>query len=95
MIFFLVSLYAPLLDSTHHLINRDALEKMKPNALLVNTSRGGLVDTKALVDALKAGKIRGAALDVYENEKEFFFNDYSQQVNIHFLFSIFNQIVHR
>ena len=59
---------------------------MKPTALLVNTSRGGLVDTKALVDALKTGKIRGAALDVYENEKEFFFNDYSQQVNILFLF---------
>jgi D-lactate dehydrogenase len=76
----IVSLYAPLLDSTYHLINKDSLEKMKPTALLVNTSRGGLVDTKALVDCLKAGKIRGAALDVYENEKEFFFNDFSQQV---------------
>jgi D-lactate dehydrogenase len=87
MILILVSLYAPLLDSTYHLINKDSLEKMKPTALLVNTSRGGLVDTKALVDCLKAGKIRGAALDVYENEKEFFFNDFSQQVNI-LLFSI-------
>jgi lactate dehydrogenase-like 2-hydroxyacid dehydrogenase len=53
---------------------------MKPSALLINTSRGGLVDTKALVDSLKAGKLRGAALDVYENEKKYFFNDYSQQV---------------
>jgi len=53
---------------------------MKPSALLINTSRGGLVDTKALVDCLKAGKLRGAALDVYENEKKYFFNDYSQQV---------------
>ncbi len=87
MILILVSLYAPLLDSTYHLINKEALEKMKPSALLVNTSRGGLVDAKALVDCLKAGKIRGAALDVYENEKEFFFNDFSQQVNI-LLFSI-------
>ena len=78
---FLVSLYAPLLDSTYHMINKEALEKMKPTALLVNTSRGGLVDTQALVESLKTGKIRGAALDVYENEKEFFFNDFSQQVN--------------
>lgn len=62
------------------MINKEALEKMKPTALLVNTSRGGLVDTQALVDSLKTGQIRGAALDVYENEKEFFFNDFSQQV---------------
>lgn len=68
------------MDSTYHLINRENLEKMKPTALLVNTSRGGLVDAAALVDCLKAGKIRGAALDVYENEKKYFFNDFSQQV---------------
>lgn len=65
---------------------------MKPNALLVNTSRGGLVDTQALVDSLKAGKIRGAALDVYENEKEYFFNDFSQQVNEKILF-LFIEII--
>ncbi len=53
---------------------------MKSSALLINTSRGGLVDTKALVDCLKAGKLRGAALDVYEHEKKYFFNDFSQQV---------------
>ncbi len=55
---------------------------MKHNAMLINTSRGGLVDTKALVDCLKSGKLRGAALDVYENEKQYFFNDYSQQVKL-------------
>ncbi|CAF3076928.1 unnamed protein product [Rotaria sp. Silwood2] len=76
----IVSLYAPLLDSTYHLINREALEKMKQGALLINTSRGGLVDTKALVDGLKSGKLRGAAIDVYENEKDYFFNDFSQEV---------------
>lgn len=62
------------------MINREALEKMKPGAMLINTSRGALVDTKALVDCLKSGKLRGVALDVYENEKEYFFNDCSQQV---------------
>ncbi len=75
-----MSLYAPLLESTYHLINKEALEKMKPTALLINTSRGGLVDAKALVDALKSGKLRGVALDVYEHEKKYFFNDFSQQV---------------
>ncbi|CAF3154910.1 unnamed protein product [Rotaria socialis] len=75
-----VSLYAPLLDSTYHLINREALEKMKRGAILINTSRGGLIDTNALVDCLKSGKLRGAAIDVYENEKDYFFNDCSQQV---------------
>jgi D-lactate dehydrogenase len=53
---------------------------MKHGAMLINTSRGGLVDAKALVDCLKSGKLRGAALDVYEFEKEYFFNDFSQQV---------------
>jgi D-lactate dehydrogenase len=88
----LVSIHAPLNDSTYHMINKEALEKMKQGAMLINTSRGGLVDTKALVDCLKSGKLRGAALDVYENEKQYFFNDYSQQVeftqnNLYILFS--------
>ena len=67
------------------MINKESLEKMKPTALLVNTSRGGLVDTQALVDCLKAGKLRGAALDVYEHEKKYFFNDFSQQVTANIL----------
>jgi D-lactate dehydrogenase len=76
----LVSIYAPLLDSTYHIINKEALNKMKNTAMLINTSRGGLVDTVALVECLKAGKLRGVALDVYEHEKQYFFNDYSQTV---------------
>lgn len=65
-----VSIHVPLLESTRHLINSERLSKMKTTAYLINTSRGSIVDEKALVDALKKGVIRGAALDVYENEPE-------------------------
>lgn len=64
----IVSLHVPLTKETRHLINKERLEKMKPNAYLINTSRGPVVDEKALVDALKKNKIRGAGLDVYEFE---------------------------
>ena len=64
----IVSLHAPLTRETHHLIDRAALAKMKRGAYLVNTSRGPLVDEDALCDALDAGHLRGAALDVYEHE---------------------------
>lgn len=63
-----VSLHVPLLDSTRHLINAERLKIMKPTAYLINTSRGPVIDEAALVEALKNGIIRGAALDVYENE---------------------------
>lgn len=63
-----VSLHAPLLPSTQHLINAETLASFKPSAYLVNTARGGLVDELALADALKQGKLAGAALDVRENE---------------------------
>jgi lactate dehydrogenase-like 2-hydroxyacid dehydrogenase len=64
-----ITIHAPLLDSTHHLINADALARMKPGAILVNTSRGPLVDTAALKEALATGKLRGAGLDVLEDER--------------------------
>jgi len=64
----IVSIHAPLSRETHHLINANALAKMKRGAYLVNTSRGPLVDEAALCDALESGHLRGAALDVYERE---------------------------
>ncbi len=63
-----VSLHVPLMPETKHLINADKLKIMKKTAYLINTSRGPIVDEKALVEALKAGEIKGAALDVYEEE---------------------------
>jgi len=64
----IVSVHVPLMASTRHLINAAALSKMKPEAVLVNTARGGVVDTEALIAALKNKTIRAAGLDVYETE---------------------------
>jgi (S)-sulfolactate dehydrogenase len=63
-----VSLHVPLTDGTRHLINAAKLSQMKPTAVLINTARGGVVDESALLDALRAGTIRGAALDVFAKE---------------------------
>jgi len=63
-----VSVHVPLLDSTRHLVNAERLAMMKKDSYLINTSRGAVVDEQALVEALKKGLIRGAALDVFENE---------------------------
>ncbi|WP_236240959.1 2-hydroxyacid dehydrogenase [Streptomyces sp. CC228A] len=75
----LVSLHVPLLPETHHLVDADALRAMKDDALLVNSSRGGLVDTDALVAELRAGRFRGVGLDVYEAEAGLFYLDKSLQ----------------
>lgn len=66
----LISLHTPLTDETHHLINADKLSLCKPTAFIINTARGAVIDEKALVSALKSGKIKGAALDVYEFEPQ-------------------------
>ena len=63
-----VSIHVPLLDSTYHMINEEKLSLMKNNAKIINTSRGGVIDEDALYNALKNGKLGGAALDVFENE---------------------------
>ena len=63
-----ISLHIPHIPATHHIVNEEMIGKMKPSAYLINCARGGTVDEKALYDALKNGKIAGAALDVYEKE---------------------------
>ena len=75
-----VSLHVPLMPSTHHLIDARAFEAMRPGAMLINTSRGALVDTPALIGALKTGRVGAAGLDVYEEEGPVFFRDLSLQV---------------
>lgn len=75
-----ISLHCPLTDETNHLINGETLSKMKPHAIIVNTSRGGLINTADLIEALKSKKIGGAGLDVYEEESEYFFEDYSSEI---------------
>jgi D-lactate dehydrogenase len=76
----IISLHCPLTPETKHIINNKNLEKMKSHAILINTSRGALVDTSALIEALKNRKIGGAGLDVYEEESEYFFEDLSDTI---------------
>lgn len=75
-----ISLHCPLTPQTNRLINSVSLEKMKPNAMLINTSRGGLIDTKAVINALKNGKLGYLGIDVYEQEADLFFNDFSESI---------------
>jgi D-lactate dehydrogenase len=75
-----ISLHAPLLPATRHLINAQTIALMKTGVMLINTSRGGLVDTQAVIDAIKNGKIGYLGLDVYEEETELFFNDRSLEI---------------
>lgn len=75
-----VSLHCPLTPDSHHLINAEALAQMKDGVMLINTSRGGLIDTKAVITALKGHKIGLLGLDVYEQEADLFFKDLSDQM---------------
>jgi len=76
----ILTLHVPLFAETHHLIDAAAIENMRPGVMLINTSRGGLIDTRALIDGLKSGKIGFAGLDVYEEEAGIFFHDMSDKV---------------
>jgi D-lactate dehydrogenase len=75
-----LSLHAPLSPDTRYMINAETIAKMKTGVMLINTSRGGLIDTCALIDGLKTGKIGSAGLDVYEEEGGYFFEDFSNSV---------------
>lgn len=73
----IISLHCPLTDENYKMINEESLDKMKEGVILINTSRGKLIDTKSLIKKLEEGKIGGLGLDVYEDEEEFFLNDMS------------------
>jgi D-lactate dehydrogenase len=75
-----ITLHCPLTPETHHLIDGPALEAMRPGAMLLNTSRGGLIDTPAVIEALKEGRLGFLGLDVYEEEGDLFFEDLSGTV---------------
>ena len=75
-----VTLHCPLMPSTYHVIDEDALGKMKRGVMLINTSRGALVDTPAVIEALKSGRLGSLAMDVYEEEADLFFEDLSNHV---------------
>ncbi len=76
----IISLHCPLTDETHHVINASALDKCKNGVVILNTSRGALVDAEALLAAIKARKVGAACLDVYEEESDLFFEDYSGHI---------------
>jgi D-lactate dehydrogenase len=76
----IISLHCPLTSETHHLVNAQSLSKMKHGVLLINTGRGALIDTAAVISALKSGILGGLALDVYEEEDKLFFSDRSHEI---------------
>lgn len=76
----IITLHCPLTPDTYHLISTHALQQMKPGVMLINTSRGALLDTQAVIHALKSGKIGYLGLDVYEEEADLFFEDFSGRV---------------
>ena len=83
----IISLHCPLNDQTHHLIDEYAFAKMKPGVMLINTSRGALLDSKACIQALKTQKLGYLGLDVYEQESELFFKNHSDEINQDDIFS--------
>ncbi|MCH1929700.1 2-hydroxyacid dehydrogenase [Shewanella sp. A25] len=76
----IISLHCPLTPDNHHLLNKNSFAKMKPGVMVINTSRGGLLNAFDAMEALKVGQIGALGLDVYENEKELFFEDKSNEI---------------
>ncbi len=76
----IISLHCPLTMDNYHMINNEAILAMKPGVFILNTSRGGLIDSQALINGLKSQQVSGAALDVYEEETDYFFEDYSDRI---------------
>lgn len=76
----IITLHCPLMPETYHLVDAQALSQMKTGVMLINTSRGALIDTEAAINALKSGKLGYLGLDVYEQESDLFFEDLSSQV---------------
>jgi len=76
----IISLHCPLTEQTKHIINEKTFSMMKDGVYIVNTSRGGLIESDALLKALKVGKVKGACLDVYEEESDIFFEDFSSTI---------------
>ncbi|MBR1722798.1 MAG: 2-hydroxyacid dehydrogenase [Treponema sp.] len=75
-----LSLHCPLTEETKHIVNHDTMKMMKKDAVIINTGRGALIDSKALVHALKHGHIGGIGMDVYEEESKYFFSDWSTDI---------------
>ena len=76
----IISLHCPLTEETHHMINAETIAMMKKGAVIINTSRGALIDAEALLEGIKSRKIGAACLDVYEEESDLFFEDYSGHI---------------
>lgn len=76
----IISLHCPLTEETHHLINDETIAMMKKGVTIINTSRGALVDTEALINGIKEKKVGAACLDVYEEEGDFFYEDFSGHI---------------
>jgi D-lactate dehydrogenase len=76
----IVTLHCPLSPESHYLINEATVRQMKRGAMLINTSRGAIIDTRAVIEGLKSGKIGALGIDVYEEEEDLFFEDFSDQV---------------
>ena len=76
----IISLHCPLTDETYHLINEESMGKMKRGVMILNTSRGALIDAEALLEEIKKRRVGGACLDVYEEESDFFFEDFSGHI---------------